>query len=677
MKFCISVRRRHSGAGRPIRQASSKRCSGQRFRLALATVCAAILAMTSSVPVKAQQTVTQEWNEALLDAIRLDFPAPTVHARNLYHSSAAMWDAWAAFDGAAQGVFYTDKVSPPVDITAARAEAISYAAYRVLGERYKLAVDPQASQALFDNVMNRLGYDPNVTTTLGGSPAAIGNRIAAQVLAATINDGSNEIDSYADDTGYVPLNDPLQLEASGLFRRSPMDEPNHWQPLAFETRFTQNGLIANQVQTFVGPSWGDVTSFALQPNVGQDPWTAVDPGPPPQLGGIDDASFKANIVSVIGLSGVLDPTATTVPFDFDTVGLSAGQSTVIDMSPALRGNRALGGHVDQGHALNPVTGMPYSPNVMQLGDYGRIVAEFWADGPDSETPPGHWYTLANEVANHPQLVKRVGGIGPVVDDLEWDVKVYLALGGAVHDAAVAAWGSKREYDYVRPISMIRYMGGLGQSSTDPTGQSYHPDGLPLIPELIELITADTTIAGGRHEHLAGHEGETAIYAWSGEGQVPEGEIAGAEWIRAVEWWPYQRSTFVTPAFAAYVSGHSTFSRAAAEVLTAITGSEYFPGGLGEHTFAKDAFLDFERGPSTDITLQWATYFDAADEAGISRLFGGIHVAPDDFDGRIMGSLIGQQAWVRAQGIFVPTPSTAVCLTLLGAMGMCRRPRYRS
>ena len=70
------------------------------------------------------------------------------------------------------------------------------------------------------------------------------------------------------------------------------------------------------------------------------------------------------------------------------------------------------------------------------------------------------------------------GSATAVDPLEWDVKLYLALNGAVHDAAVAAWGLKGYYDSVRPISMIRYMGGLGQSS-DPDGPSYDPDGLPL------------------------------------------------------------------------------------------------------------------------------------------------------------------------------------------------------
>lgn len=631
--------------------------------------------MLSYCPVKAQHSIARQWNDVLLEAIRIDFPAPTVHARNLYHSSAAMWDAWATFDNTALGVFYTNKVSSAGDIAEARAKAISFAAYRVLHKRYELAVDPEASLAIFDNLMATLGYDPSVTTTVGNSPVAIGNRIAAQVLAATINDGANEANGYADDTGYVALNEPLQLPSTGASVTSPMDAPNHWQPLAFETRVTQNGLVADKIQTYVSPNWGDVTSFALQPEVGQDTWTAVDPGPPPLMGGNDDTTFKTNIVNVIRESGVLDPTLGTIPFDLELMGLNPGQSTMIDMSPASRGNRSLGGHVDQGHTVNPITGQAYSPNVMRLGDYGRIIAEFWADGPDSETPPGHWFTLANEVADHPQLSKRVAGIGPVVDDLEWDVKVYLGLGGAVHDAAVGAWGSKRAYDYVRPISMIRYMGGLGQSS-DSEGPSYHSDGLPLVENLIEVVTADSTVSGARHEQLAGHEGEIAIYAWSGAGEVPEGEIAGADWIRAVEWWPYQRSTFVTPAFPAYVSGHSTFSRAAAEVLTAITGSEYFPGGIGEHTFLKDSFLHFELGPMDDVTLQWATYFDAADEAGISRLFGGIHVAPDDFEGRIMGSFIGHTAWTKVQEYFVPTPSTGIFLAVAGVISLYCRPGRR-
>ena len=105
--------------------------------------------------------------------------------------------------------------------------------------------------------------------------------------------------------------------------------------------------------------------------------------------------------------------------------------------------------------------------------------------------------------------------------------------------------------------------------------------------------------------------------------------------------PYQKDTFVTPAFAGYTSGHSTFSRAAAEVLARFTGSPYFPGGLGRDLLGRRKhFLKFEQGPSTDIELQWATYYDAADQAGQSRIWGGIHILADDFAGRRMGSTIG-------------------------------------
>lgn len=133
------------------------------------------------------QSVARQWNEALLNAIRMDFPAPTVHSRNLYHTSAAMYDAWATFDDVAAGQFYAPKETA-ANVAAARDEAISYAAYRVLSTRYQLAVDPAASQAIFDGVMGSLGYDPAVTTTVGTTPAAIGNRIADLILTQSLND---------------------------------------------------------------------------------------------------------------------------------------------------------------------------------------------------------------------------------------------------------------------------------------------------------------------------------------------------------------------------------------------------------------------------------------------------------------------------------------------------------
>src|SRR6185436_9601677 len=121
-------------------------------------------------------------------------------------------------------------------------------------------------------------------------------------------------------------------------------------------------------------------------------------------------------------------------------------------------------------------------------------------------------------------------------------------------------------------------------------------------------------AGERHEALAAFVGEIAVNAWPGEPADPTTQASPATWIRAKNWVPYQRKTFVTPAFASYFSGHSTFSRAAAEVLAAMTGSPFFPEGFAEFVAPANAFLKFEAGPTTDVHLQWATYYDAADQA---------------------------------------------------------------
>jgi hypothetical protein len=123
------------------------------------------------------------------------------------------------------------------------------------------------------------------------------------------------------------------------------------------------------------------------------------------------------------------------------------------------------------------------------------------------------------------------------------------------------------------------------------------------------------------------------------------------WIHADSWLPYQKKNFVTPAFPGYISGHSTFSRSAAELLTAITGSAFFPGGMGTYTATSNTSLAFEKGPSQTVQLQWGTYFDAADQAGLSRIWGGIHPPIDDFVGRRTGALCGQGAWALAQKYF--------------------------
>jgi hypothetical protein len=569
-------------------------------------------------------TVARRWDEALLDAIRRSLPNPPVHARNLFHTSVAMWDAWATYDGTASGDIFTEKHSAS-DVAAARNETISYAAYRVLSARFIKAVGASESLSEFDDIMDSLCYPIATATTEGDTPAAIGNRIAATVLTAGKADGSNEANGYAA-PDYKPVNPALVVNKTG----TTMVDPNRWQPLQLEKMISQNGIpVTNGTQQAIGPHWGHVTGFALP--AGGTAGTPIDPGPPPLLGDpATDQAYKDQAVEVIRDSSELDP----------AVG------TTIDVSPGARGGNSLGTNDGRGHSVNPATGKPYDPEVVNSGDFYRVMTEFWADGPKSETPPGHWNVLANLVSDELDPNLEIGGTGATIGRLEWDVKIYLAVNGAVHDAAIAAWGLKGHYDSVRPISMIRYMGGLGQSS-DPTGPSYNKDGLPLVPGLIEVITKESSAPGQRHAALATSVSKVAIKAWGGIPADPTTETTGAVWMLAGDWVPYQLPTFVTPSFQGYASGHSSFSRAAAEVMTAFTGSEYFPGGVSGYTI-KAGSLKNEEGPTTDVRLEWATYYDAADQAGQSRLFGGIHIQADDFNGRIIGAQCGKEAWALAQ-----------------------------
>jgi len=248
-------------------------------------------------------SVARQWNEANLEAIRRDLPAPTVHARNLYHASAAMWDAWAAYDEDAAGVFVNETTSVK-DVPAAREEAMSYAAYRVLEHRYLDSVGATETIPELDLLMASLCFDIDMTSTGGDSPAALGNRIASVIIAAGLEDGSNEAEAYAAE--YDAVNPPLVVNESGTV----LNDPNRWQPLQIDNMVSQNGILLDTgIQEFIDPHWGYVTGFALPPAPANG--VPIDPGLPPRLGTQTDQVFKDDAVEVVGFSALLDPALET------------------------------------------------------------------------------------------------------------------------------------------------------------------------------------------------------------------------------------------------------------------------------------------------------------------------------------------------------------------------------
>ncbi|MFY0686802.1 MAG: T9SS type A sorting domain-containing protein [Cyclobacteriaceae bacterium] len=622
-----------------------------------------VLAVLLSFSALGQSThsIARQWNEVLLEAIRNDYARPTVHARNLFHTSAMMYDCWAMFEADAGPYFLGRELGgvrfpefsfdTVTNIDDARKEVLSYAMYSLLRHRFETS---PGYNIMLDHAKDLMKSNDYLVTKVGtdyqnGGWAELGNYLANLVIAYGFNDYSNEEHGYVNQH-YEPVNEPLRPQLSG---NPEIEDLDRWQPLLLNEFVDQSGQLFQDMPEFLSPEWGRVLPFALgrkdltfYPDGPYTYWVYHDPGPPPAFG---SEAYNWGF-SMVGIwSGHLDPS----------------DQVMWDISPASQGNLGelptrfedypdyykylVGGDRGTGYEVNPKTEKPYTPQWVPRGDYTRTLAEFWADGPDSETPPGHWFTILNYVNDHPLLEKKLFGKGEVVSDLEWDVKNYLALGGAMHDAAIAAWGVKGYYDYIRPISALRYLAGLGQGSNDGDIR-FNENGLPLIEGSIELVrNREDPLSGQSGEHI----GKIKIKCWKGPDYVrnPELDYAGVDWILAENWWPYQRPTFVTPPFAGYVSGHSTFSRAAAVVLHAMTGDAFFPGGMASFEMKKNEFLVFEEGPSQDIVFQWATYYDASDQCSLSRIWGGIHPPADDMPGRIIGQRVGEDAVNFVKKIF--------------------------
>lgn len=610
------------------------------------------------------QSVARMWNEVLLLAIRNDFARPTIHARNLFHISSAMFDAWSVYNPEAKGFLFGNQVAGfscastefdiPEDVLPQQEQAISFAVYRLIEHRFSTSPGVSDIMAAADALMLTLGYslEDESLDYSQGSAVALGNYIADCYIEFGFQDGANELGDYAN-TAYEPVNRPLYLSAGSAGNPLLVDF-DRWQPLAIDGFIDQAGNPIGDVPSFLSPEWGSVVPFSLSENDktvftrdGFDYQVYHDPGAPPLSEGDLSDEYKWGFSLVSIWSSHLDQNDGVM---WDISPKSLGNITELPNSFTEYNEfykRLEGGDASKGYMLNPVTNQPYEEQMVPRGDYTRVLAEFWADGPDSETPPGHWFVILNTVSDHELLEKRWAGKGDILGALEWDIKSYFAMGGTMHDAAVAAWGIKGRYDYIRPVSVIRTISA--RQSSDPLLPSYHTLGMPLVEGYVELVTETDPLAIDNPQNV----GKLKVYAWKGPDYIsdPLTDQAGVGWILGEQWWPYQRPTFVTPPFAGYVSGHSTYSRAAADLMTSMTGSEYFPGGMSEFEVNANDFLVFEKGPSVSMTLQWATYRDASDQCSLSRIWGGIHPPADDLPGREIGAKIAADSFEFVESFF--------------------------
>jgi len=680
------------------------------------------------------------WNEVALSLIRLSLARPTVTARNLFHLSVLMWDLRAAFLQRKK-VFFSYETKLKTNIKNLN-NVLNYVAYYFLKHRYNKEPGNTGNSERFemyhkkgdiDWVLDRVLLLKELNNDSYPKAKKEAQEFVELFIKKNKNDGSEEEKNYQTPVSFILKNNfnSVHVNLNGIstpgesvstlqsvdWTNGGVDfskklKINYWNPLYVPGSQDQNGNDQNFEQSPLTLHWGQLPTFSnLAAHYDSNKKVYFNPEKSLPLFEFNKNNFIQENLEVARLSLSHDPL-------YDGV-------QKIDISPLSIGNNPLGTNLGRGYSVAE-TPYNYEPYLVKKADYTRSLAEFWADGPRSETPPGHWNTLANYVLDRMQELKipyKWNGEGQTLSQEEFEARMYLVLNGALHDAAVVAWGIKTAYQGGRPITVIRKLAAMAEEN-----EEFAKKLLALSPQLLKMEKATFkvrigdryTFANPAHKcgkglletrirraqflgqtiHLLkkikkgvpirfviekNEEGLSCfvtfssskkklwIRSWRGHessfsaddsfmfrAELTSAEekeriksyekigVSGSGWILAENWVSYQKASFVTPPFPGFISGHSTFSRAAAEVLAGATGSEYFPGGLGQYPAPK---LEFERGPQEKFNFQWATYFDASDQSGVSRVYGGIHASYDDLPARVIGSQIGKAAMKKSLEIF--------------------------
>ncbi|MFM9946772.1 MAG: DUF6851 domain-containing protein [Saprospiraceae bacterium] len=469
---------------------------------------------------KVKDNLVLRWNTALLRAVRDKKSPPPEVARAIAMVHTAVYDAWTHYHPVAKPVRTLGYRKTPVALhnDENRQKAISFAAFRVLSNLFPAQIP------LFEGLMAEFNYDSKIqhyydadvpASAANLSPEQVGNTCARDLIKYHDQDGSNQKSNYRD-----PAQD---YRPSNDPQPAAVSKINSWQPLTDK----KTGVS----QQFLFPHWGWVTPFAFNPNrdLKQVKYPVQYPRPIPVSPDEDEEKL------------------TTVEKENARL-FEAHCMEILQLSSALN-------------------------------DEKKAIAEYWADGPGSETPPGHWCLLARYVSLRD------------THDLGEDVRLFCALGNALFDASIACWRLKVEQDYCRPLTAI-------------------------------------------HTLLEGKE----VLFWGGAYQKVV--------CKPAENW----QTYIqTPPFAEFPSGHSTFSGASAAILQAFTGSDYF--GMKVRVAAGSSIVEAGMTPAQDLTLSWSYFSDAATQAGMSRLYGGIHYMNGNTEGLKLGRTIGQLVWNKIQSYY--------------------------
>lgn len=414
-----------------------------------------------------RSNVVLAWNDALLTAISQTPTAPTVASRAIAMLNTAMYDAWAAYDEVALATTTYGVLRRPLaeHTTANKRKAMSYAAYVVLVNLY---ADLRYRDVCFQDLMYAYGYDIDPDgdgdANLSADPTTpdgLGAWAGRRVVDRRRADQSNE-------DCITRVGTCLYLDNTGyrpvnapasVTGTLVINDPNRWQPLIVTDLDSTSGICEP------GP---------LRAQTFTTPhWGNVDP-------------FALGSDPVTGTLGpILWSAENPGPYELQAREL-------ISISAAL-------------------------------DDEKKAIAAYWANGPDTVLPPGHWITFGQYVSERD---------GHTLDD---DAKMFFALGNGVLDAGIIAWRLKRQYDSVRPLSAVHFI-LAGQTVRAWAGPGRGVQDIPAEQWMPYQKTCFVTPPFG--EYVSGHSafsaaGAAVLRAFTGSDAFGASAVLGVNFINSV------------------------------------------------------------------------------------------------------------------------------------------------
>lgn len=372
--------------------------------------------------------IVLQWNSATLEAIRVTHPGPPAVARMLAIVNTCAFDAWAAFDDKARGTRFgkTLKAPPELRTAANKAEAVAYAAYRANVDLFPDFEGEEGGEG--EPYFAKLMSEQGFDPTDNSTDKTTAAGIGNLACAAVLD---FRHDDGSNQLGDINGGEPYSDYTGYTPVNTPDDiiDPNRWQPLRV---LKDDGSGDTVVQKFITPHWGLVVPF-----------------------GIGDWDKE-----------VISP----VRKDFKQRNGRVGPATVDQPAYKLQADEIIA----------------YSATLV---DHQKVIAEYWADGPSSELPPGHWVLFSRFVSLRD------------LHDIDDDVKMHFAMTNTVFDTSIAIWGAKVQFDSVRPVTAIHYLyadeeieawAGPGMGTQKIMGEDWQP------------YQADTVVSPPFGEYPSGH-----------------------------------------------------------------------------------------------------------------------------------------------------------------------------